>query len=259
MSFSPPKRPPTIRERLMAAEEPPTWGQFTAIGVCVISIFCFIAATILTLPDGRLLASAEERWLALNLGAALSILMLLYRFRQPAHFAALRFSPPAPLHRMLYFVGWGLLLSFSLDLIGQILTGRILPPLELYDTFTYRAELSLTAWMLVALFMILGQPLVEETMLRGILYPAMRARLKGNIGLWAAILSNALAHIILHNALYGSLGQRADLTQYWLIIIAPFLAGFAFTVARVISQSTLVAILVHVGASIGALLKIFLL
>ncbi|MCY3934986.1 MAG: CPBP family intramembrane metalloprotease [Chloroflexi bacterium] len=258
MSFSPPKRPPTLWERLLAMEEPPPWGQFTAISVCTISIFCFIVATIVTLPDGLLFASAEERWLALNLGASLNILLLLFRFRQPKQFAALRFSLPSPLQRVLYFIGWGLLLSFSLDLIGQILTGRILPPLELIDTFTQRVDLSLTAWLLAALFMLAGQPLVEETMLRGILYPAMRARLKGNAGLWVAILSNALAHTILHNALYGGLGRQADLVQYWLVIIAPFLAGFAFTLARVLSQSTLGAVLVHVGASVGALLKVFL-
>ena len=259
MNFKAPQRPLSLSTRLLATEAPPPWGQLTAISIFVISILCFIIAAVLTLPSGLAGATLAEHWLALNIGALLSIIFLILRMRNPGYRGALRFSHPPVSLNLLYFIAWGLLLSFSLDLLGQILTGRILPPLELIDTFALRAELSLVSLFLAILFMMLGQPVVEETLLRGILYPAMRARLRGNYGLLVAIISNALVHTILHNALYGGLGNSADIVQYWLVIIWPLLAGLAFTIARVMSQSTLVAVLVHAGASAGALLKVFLL
>ena len=259
MTLKPPKRPPSLKARLLAVEAPPPWGQMTALGAFVITIFCFIAGAFLALPFGIANATLEAQWLALNIGALLTIIYLVIRMRQPPQRAALRLSPRHGGPTLLYFIAWGLLFSFALDLLGQALTGRILPPLELIDTYAARAELSVASALLAALFMLLGQPLVEELLLRGLLYPAMRARMSGTGGLGLALLTSALAHTILHNALYGGLGEQIDITQLWLVIITPLLAGFAFAIARAASQSTLAAILVHVGVGGGALLKLILL
>lgn len=259
MKFKPPQRPPTLKERLLATEAPPPWGQMTALSTFLFCILCFIVGAFLALPFGMANATLEAQWLALNIGALLTITYLAIRMRQPANRTALRLShhPGGP--TLLYFIAWGLLFSFALDLLGRLLIGRILPPLELIDTYASRADLSILSVVLAAIFMLLGQPLVEETVLRGILYPAMRARLSGTVGFGMALLSSALAHTILHNALYGGLGSERNILQFWLVIIAPLLSGFAFAIARAASQSTLVAILVHVGVGAGALLKLILL
>ena len=259
MKVKPPKRPPSLKARLLATEAPPPWGQMTALGAFVITILCFIVGAFLALPFGIADATLEARWLALNLGALLTIIYFAIRMRQPPQRAALRLSPRRGGPALLYFIAWGLLLSFALDLLGQALIGRIRPPLELIDTYAARAELSVASALLAALFMLLGQPLVEEVLLRGLLYPAMRARLSGAVGLGMALLSSALAHTVLHNALYGGLGSERDITQLWLVIITPLIAGFAFGIARAASQSTLATILVHAGAGGGALLKLILL
>ena len=255
-----PQRPPSLKERLLTPEAPPPWGQFSALTAFALVILCFILGALIILPAGATETSLEEHWLALMIGALLSLSSFAARFRLPERRAALRLG----VNRLraltlVYFAGWGLLLSFALDLLCQLFVGRILPPPVLSDTFAARAGLSLESALLAIVFLLIGQPLVEEVLLRGILYPALRARASDGIGLIYALLTSALAHTVLHNFLYVSPGSSLSMAQLWLLVIAPLSAGLAFSIARAASQSTLAAILMHAGMGGGALLKLVLL
>lgn len=255
-----PQRPPSLKERLLAPEAPPPWGQFSALTAFALVIFSFILGAIIILPAGVGEATLEDHWLALMLGALFALSSFAARFRLAERRAALRLSLKDQRALTLgYFFGWGLLLSFALDLLCQLLVGRILPPPALSDTIAARAQLSLDSALMAIIFLLVAQPLVEEILLRGILYPALRARAKDSIGLIYALLTCALAHTVLHNFLYVAPGNSLSLEQLWLLVIAPLSAGFAFSIARAASQSTLAAIVMHAGMGGGALLKLFLL
>ncbi len=248
---------------LRTPEEAPPWGQMSALVALAMVVACFVAGAFLILPLGMATGSLDAHWLALTIGAILTLAYLAFFFRNSTHRAALGkgFRELRGRQSIQYWLAWGFMVSFALDLLGQALIGRIWPPLELWPTFQARlnAELGILSLLLAALFMLVLQPIIEEVVLRGMLYPAMRARIAGESGVWVALISAALAHSILHNALYGSLGAGRDFSEIWLVILLPSISGFTFGMARAISQSTLAAVYCHAGFGVAALAKILLL
>ncbi|MBC7814346.1 MAG: CPBP family intramembrane metalloprotease, partial [Burkholderiales bacterium] len=106
-----------------------------------------------------------------------------------------------------------------------------------------------SAWVAAVLLMVLAQPIAEELVFRGILFPALRAA----TGAWAGLFLSALLYGTFHLLTYAP--PQEGLVGVWYGLFAPLLAGLVIGGIRAYTGSTRAAIVMHVGFGIFAVLK----
>lgn len=233
----------TFFKKLSAAEAPPTWGLLAAL-LAVVMAFVFMAlagtalALLFTSPQDP--AALLTGWL---IGGTLLIGYIWLTQRTAEARAALRLERSRLPLLIAFGVGFGA--AITLDLVAILFAGRVLPPPEL-------ATLGVPAsaqWLRILLFMLIVQPVAEELLFRGMLYPSLRAAQ----GVWAAIITSAAFYGVFHQLLYAAnIGGAAGL---WYNLLEPTLVGVALGGVRAYSQSTRAAVVAHIGVSVFALLK----
>lgn len=130
----------------------------------------------------------------------------------------------------------GLAAAWAIDLIGVLLrlkTDQVIPPvLE-----TLHEPINAT-WVVVAIFAIVVQPLVEGLVFGGLLYPALARDLHNNI---VACLLTALIYALVNASILT--GGTAD---PWYSLVQPFLMLLVVALVRAYTQSTQSAIVIRV-------------
>lgn len=227
-------------------ENPPAWGLLLALAALV-AHFVFTALvgpslTVLVLfPQAEQLSAALlSGWLV---GGLLTVFFVQRIVRTPEAMLDLRLNEsPTPL-LILFGIGFGA--AVTLDLIAILVAGRVLPPIELAALLNPSPLL----WILAALFMVLVQPLAEELVFRGMLFPALRAAQ----GVWVAILLSSAFYGLFHFLLFSS-----ETFNLWYGLLEPMLAGLVIGVTRAATRSTRAAVAVHVGVGVFGLVKTLL-
>ena len=167
--------------------------------------------------------------LALNFGV-FAYLFAVRRVTRPRGRARLR-------------VGQGLLVAWAaLPLIYGlfVLLGELRGVDEQQETITYMIK-GRTGWEYLAVFTVLVAPLLEEIAFRGLLYPALRARIGPMAALVATSLLFGLVHVnvnvIFPLAVFGVfLGYLAEKTGSILPCVVAHSAFNALTVAQIIAK-----------------------
>lgn len=229
-------------KQLNQPEAAPPWGLITAI-VAVVIAFVF-----LTLVGGTigltLLADTPSAlpagWLA---GSLLTLAFVLITRRTPEDRRAL-FQPGKGMPLLIAFgIGFGI--AVTLDLIAAIFVQQVIRAPEL-ATLTS----GLALWGIGGVFMIIVQPLNEELIFRGMLYPALRAAQ----GWVVAVVVSSAFYGLFHQLIYSS-PLYAGTLGLWYTLIEPLLAGLVFGLIRAASKSTWAAVAAHVGFGVFAFLK----
>ncbi len=124
----------------------------------------------------------------------------------------------------------GLASAWAVDLIGVLLRlkgGQIVPPsLEILA----QRDAPAVGWVIAALVAVIVQPIGEELIFRGLLYPSLAARLGNRL----SILLTSIAFTVLTLILAGPLP--------WYALLQPLLMSVAVTALRAHTQSTQMAI-----------------
>jgi len=130
----------------------------------------------------------------------------------------------------------GLGAAWATDLLGVLLrlkTDQVIPPvLE-----TLHEPINVT-WILVTVFAIIIQPLVEGLVFAGVLYPALARDLHNNL---IAALLTALIYALVNASILT--GGTADA---WYSLLQPFLMMLVVVLVRAYTQSTQSAIVTRV-------------
>jgi membrane protease YdiL (CAAX protease family) len=141
-------------------------------------------------------------------------------------------------------------------LILLALTGDFFPTSELFPFFDRLVSgavivplnVDLFSWVLAFLLLVVLQPIAEELVFRGVVYPALRA----NFGAWLGFGMVVVLYALFHLVAYAP--QPPNL---WYGFFMPLLVGAVITFTRAYTGSTRAAIIAHAAFGLFALLKAF--
>lgn len=235
-------------QKLTRTEPHPPWSFTTAVATVLAMVAMVIIGTTIS---GVLLASTPQALVTgWSIGMIFTILFVMVtRRRTPQEDAALRIGQTdarLPLV-MLFALG----MAVTLDLLSTAVTGDFtLTTAELIN-FT-RADVNLFGWLIALVFLVALQPVAEELVFRGMLFPAANAALGG----WAGLGLTAAFHAVFHFAMYPPpAGDQTLLLWYGLTL--PFLDALVFTAVRAYTGSTRASMVAHAIFGAFAVLKVF--
>lgn len=231
----------SLLRRLRQTEPAPPWGVFAAVNAALVGLIAIVAGSFIGLSVfGDQPAALLTGW---TIGSLVTVIFVSASRRQPDERAALRLT--ADRTRLYLVLLFSLGMAIVIDLIDLAVTSAFLPAPELVDL--YNSPNAPLGWIIAAVLLLAAQPVAEELVFRGMLFPAVRARL----GPWLALLLAAAAHAAFHYAAYA----RPEI-PLWHALAAPFLAGLVFTGVRAYTGSTRAAIVAHAAFGLFALLKL---
>jgi uncharacterized protein len=236
-----------LLRQLQRDEPAPPWGIFTGLLAFAVA-FIFIAlagvalASFVFPPQSP--SSLIAGWL---IGGVLVVGYITATQRTPQARAALRLDDPSL--PVLIAFSIGLAAAVVLDLVAIPFTGAILIPPEFS---IYTASPGAFGWVLAGLLVLAVQPLAEELVFRGVMYPALRAAQR----VWVAIFVSAAFYGVFHQLVYPHPAPGA--AGAWYSLIEPLLLGLVLGVIRAGSGSTRAAVAAHAGIGAFALLKALL-
>lgn len=236
--------------RLKQSEAPPPWSMASAIVTVFAAFIAFTTGGIAALTwIGDQPIAAIVGWC---LGALATILIVLQSRRQPDHRAALRLGGARSPLLFILFVGIGL--AVAVDLLSAAVTGAFLIAPELLNMSA--AASGVGAWLVALLFMAVLQPIAEELVFRGMLFPQVRLLVAPWGGLLITALLYALFHALIYPPAYVGVG---DFATFWYAFAVPLLHGLILSGTRARTGSTRAAIGMHAAFGLFALLKLALL
>jgi len=100
--------------------------------------------------------------------------------------------------------------------------------------------------------MVFAQPIGEELVFRGVLFPSLRMIFGG----WGGLLVNALVYTAFHAAIYTANTVANGSTALWVSIGIPILHGLIFAAFRAYTGSTRAAIVAHAMFGLFAIVKL---
>lgn len=245
--------------RIGSLEAAPPWGIVTALGFLIASFALMVVSTTITgLVFGQTALSTVGGW---AMGSVLMALMVtVARNRTPEDGAALGLiGDPA---RLILVVLLGIAVAITFDLIGLVVTGTASPIAELLVFFggtpgtvvTTPFTADITAWFVAILLLVIFQPIGEELVFRGVIYPALRQ----GLGAWMGFIMTAVFSAVFHLLAYTSQPQNT-LSFFWYAFILPLLNALFLGAVRANTGSTRSAIAAHVGLGMFAVLRAILL
>ena len=237
-------------KQIARLEPAPPWSFYTALGTLVgLFLSMVIGAGVAQVFFGNDPITPIFGW---TVGAALAIIFVLFtRRRTVEDVAALRLeandNSRLPIVA-LFCVG----MAVTIDVIALGITGDFWTTPELFSLFaintdnTFAAlDVSVIAWVIAFIFMVFMQPIAEELVLRGVVFPAARSTL----GTWTGFFMVVVLHTLFHVLAYLSIAPT-DPTRIFYAILVPFLDALVITAVRAYTQSTRAAIVAH--AAFGA-------
>lgn len=229
-------------------ENAPSWA--TAVGSIVAAFaMIIIGSSLISLIFGNTPSAVITGW---TIGALMMVVFVsMTRSRE---WESLRLQPPkTPLPLIVLM---GVAFALALDLISLVVTQAALPPVELLSFFNPAtllggekqvvAGVTLISWILAFLFMAGAQPVGEELIFRGIVFPAFRHGMQAR----AAVFLSALAYALFHLLAYAPPAGSSPILL-WYSFGVPFFEGVFISGVRAYTGSTRAAIAAHFA--IGAL------
>lgn len=234
--------------KLSQPEPAPPWSFFAALGTFVGTFaLLVIGTTIAQIVIGDSPTSIMTGW---SIGMILTILLIGTMFgRTDAQVDALRISTTPRNLPLILLLGFGVAVMF--DLISWVVVGdQTLASAELLS-FT-RSAVDVGGWLLALLFMVLLQPVAEELVFRGVMFPALRA----SLGAWTGLLFCAGFHAVFHFVAYAPTPDNQRVL-FWYGLLLPFLDGLFISGVRATTGNTRAAMVAHAALGLFAVLKVY--
>jgi membrane protease YdiL (CAAX protease family) len=234
-------------KRIATAEEMPPWGYLFALGAFMVMFLgIIIGSTVMSLvfPDG----SPSVLLVGWGIGMTITIIYVLTSRRQsPDDIEALRMG--ATNTKLLIIALWSVGFAILFDLISwAVVNTQVLSTAELFGFVG--GDISAMSWLIAGIFMILLQPLAEELVFRGLMFPAFRGMFGVWVGFWMVIIFHTLFHFLAY------LPVTSDNTIIlWYGAGLPFLHATFITAVRGYTGSTRAAWVAHAVFGAFAIIK----
>lgn len=227
-------------------EPAPPWG----LGAVALAVVIAFAAVIVGSTVALALFENQPFMLLAGwtLGGIITIASVLQTRRRPEDRAALKLGEGGPSLLFVMFLCIGFALLF--DLISLAVTGAFLPKPELLGV-DLRAG-GVPTWVFAIAFMLVAQPIAEELVFRGVVFPVMRVAL----GAWLGLAACAAVYTVFHLLAYPPDYLNATgITSIWYGLMLPFLDGLIISAVRAHTGSTRAAVAAHIAFGLFALVK----
>ncbi len=237
---------------IRATEAAPPWG----LGAALAALLAAAAAMILGAALASIFVPDQSYTLVVGwtITTALMAMFVFIYLSQPKQRAALRFDSQSPLPNTFFLLLIGVGLAVTLDVLLRGVTGTFWPELELMRLYTdfllYQRSIPPLGWVFAVVLMVIFQPLGEELVFRGVLLPALRARL----GPWPGYLLTSLLYALFHLIFYAT--DPNSVLVWWYGLVYPFVAGLIFGAVRLNTGSTRAAFIVHAAFGLFAVIKL---
>ena len=228
-----------IRSIRIVEADPVPWSVRAALVTVLVAAVAFIAGTLFVVNlvgQGPLIPL-----LSWSVGGLVTTVYVWLSRRD--HRAALRLG--AMNARLFIPLLFGVGMAIVIDTLILALSQQFLPAPELLNLLFFNPGPA--GWLVAALFMVVIQPIAEELVFRGVVFPTARSRLGGVVG-W---LFSAVLYASFHLFFYAS-----DLADGWFTFVTPLLVGLFLGGVRANTRSTGAAIAAHMGFGIFALIKL---
>lgn len=242
-------------KRITRPEAPPPWTLYDGLGAIMILFAAMIlGSTAADIVFGSRIATALLGW---SIGAFLAtVVVLMTRLRTPESAAALRLSVEGGPRRLPIIFLFGFGMAVTIDLLSLVVTGDFWPVPELLGYFLVPEEGDLIslqpdlfAWVLALLFLVALQPVAEEIIFRGVLFPSLRTELGPLAGFFAVSVFHGAFHLVAYAPSPGSF------SFLWYGFVVPTLEAMVITAVRADTGSTRAAIVAHAAFGLFAVLK----
>ncbi len=236
-----------MAQKLFRQQPAPPWSYLGALGGFIAMFLAIIigstlAATLLDDTPTALIVG----W---SIGMALTIVYIVLSRRARSHdIEALKLGATSTNLPLLALFAFGM--AILLDLISWVIVGnQTLANAELLRFG--QGDASLISWLVVLIFLVVLQPIGEEMVLRGLLFPAMSAALGGGLG----FVATAVFHGMFHFLAYAPAPD--DQTIFlWYGLVLPILHGLVLTGVRASTDSTRASMVAHAMFGVFAVLKV---
>lgn len=229
-------------KRIAQSEPMPPWGYLTALGAFVVMFLSLIigSSIIAILFNDNSPPILLAGW---GIGMTItSIYIFTSRRRTPQDIEALRMGKTKA--KLPIIALWSLGFAILFDLIGwAVVNNQTLSSAELLSFSG--ANISPIGWVIAGVFMILLQPLGEELVFRGLMFPAFR----GTFGVWMGFWMVVGFHTLFHFLAYQPATPNTTFLL-WYGVGLPFLDALVITSVRAYTGSTRASLVSH--AMIGA-------
>jgi membrane protease YdiL (CAAX protease family) len=221
--------------RLAQPEPAPPWKSYTAFQLAVVS---WLGAVIGTNLLDVLFRGQSFIFLG---GYAIGGLLAFVWFTRgkPEDRAAMRIDTNG---RMPLLMVAMLCLGFALaiDLARRY---EVVPELRIFQGTAIE-------WVLAVLFMVIIQPIAEEVVFRGVMYPALRI----TFGVWTGMFACTLAQALFHFLTYTP--AQLDLNTLGTTFAIPYIESLVLTGVRAYTGSTRASIVGHAMFGVLAVVKL---
>lgn len=236
-------------KKLTRLDPQPPWTILSAVGLIIgLFVALVIGASVaqVVLSDSSTTMVKMTGW---SLGASLAAILVLNLLRSTEGGPESLLLDQTAISLPAVFV-FCLGMAGSFDLISWIVVGdRALAASEL---LSFDSSITLSGWLVALLFMGLFQPVAEELVFRGVLFPALRL----SLGAWTGLIICAAFYAVFHLVAYlpGSVSPTVFVAYG---IALPFASGILIGGVRAYAGSTRAAVAAHAAFGVFAVFKVW--
>ncbi len=246
MTTASPKR--SLIARLSTPEPAPPWSLGSAFVTLLFAVVSVFGGSIIALIFFE--SSSFALLLGWTVGGVVMANWVATRHRSPEARTALRLQPASSPLPLILFIALGFVLAIDLLTLG--VTGQFLPTQELFIV-AGSAQLNVLDWIFAVALLVFAQPIGEELVFRGVLFPSLRTAL----GAWGGLLMNGIVYAGFHMAMYATnTSGLSSLAGVWFAFVLPLLHGIVIAGFRAYTGSTRAAIAVHAVFGVFAIIKL---
>lgn len=237
--------------RISAEQTPPPWGLLTAVGVALAAFAAVLmAAGIVGSFGGQ---TTTTTLLAYCLGMVLiALFVTVTRNRTPADGEALAIGASSSRMPLILMLSFGVGAAFDLITLAFANVPLITAEFASVGGVAAVHQAGLVGWLLMAVLLLILQPIADGMVFRGVAYPALRTYLGPVAGFFMAAAWHGIFHMVVY-----STPSSSDFASVWVTLVAPILAGIYLSAVRAATGSTRVAMVAQAGLGLFFLVRAF--
>lgn len=240
-----------IWRRIGEQQTPSPWGLYTALGMAVGAFAAILLGAGIVGSFGMQPPNAILLTYCLGMGFS-ALLVTATRNRTPAEGAALAMGAANTRVPLILMLSFGVGAALDLLTLGLANVPLVISEINSAGGVQLIQAAGFGSWFLLALLLLVLQPIGEGLIFRGVAYPALRTILGTRTGFFMVSIWHGIFHMIAY-----PMPDNGQFSTIWVTFIAPLLAGLYISAVRAVSGSTRISMIAQAGLGLFFLVRAF--